>query len=214
MNRFSVWGKSSPLYRRTVHRLQRQGSWWQRPSYYVRLIFRKPRSVFVRPHEKRQSGVFKNMYSEDRFQKTCVFGAPKRIFFLWHSRPRILLEAWAWGPGGSGDTGFKVLDFRTSARFWFKSNLEDPLLKALNHQNLQSSTLRQEQVNAIRNVVDKSEMTGSLKSLGLQLLCPFIICVTRASWSSCSGPQGALGTRMCVWTKGSLVPWRSRLINR
>ena len=24
-----------------------------------------------RPHEKRQSGVFKNMYSEDRFQKTC-----------------------------------------------------------------------------------------------------------------------------------------------
>ena len=62
------------------------------------------------------------------------------------------------------DRGFEVLDFRTSARFRFKSNLEDPLLKALNHLNLQSLTIRKEQVNAIRNVVDKSEMTGSPKS--------------------------------------------------
>ena len=53
------------------------------------------------------------------------------------------------------DTGFEVLDFRTSARFRFKSNLEDPLLKALNHLNLQSLTLRQEQVNAIRNVANQ-----------------------------------------------------------
>ena len=57
------------------------------PPYYVRLIFRKPRSVFVRPHEKRQSGVYKNMPSEDRFQKICVFGDPKRLFCVAFSAP-------------------------------------------------------------------------------------------------------------------------------
>ena len=34
------------------------------------------------------------------------------------SRPQSLLGAWARGPGGSGDTGFEVLDFRTSGHFW------------------------------------------------------------------------------------------------
>ena len=128
-------------------------------------------SKFVRPHEKRQSGVFKNIHSEDRFQKTCVFGDPKRLFCAAFSAPDP--------PGGLSmrtrrlwDRGFEVLDFRTSARFRFKSNLEDPLLKALNHLNLQSLTIRQEQVNATRNVVDKSEMTGSPKSPGLQILRP------------------------------------------
>ena len=154
-------------------------------------------SKFVRPHEKRQSGVFKNMHSEDRFQKTCVFGDPKRLFCAAFSAPDP--------PGGLSmrtrrlwDRGFEVLDFRTSTRFRFKSNLEDPLLKALNHLNLQSLTIRQEQVNAIRNVVDKSEMTGSPISLGLQILRPPIVPPGRASWSSCSSPQEALRTRMCV----------------
>ena len=44
-------------------------------------------SKFVRPHEKRQSGVFKNMHSEDRFQKTCVFCAPKRLFCVAFAAP-------------------------------------------------------------------------------------------------------------------------------
>ena len=139
------------------------------------------------------------MHSEDRFQKTCVFGDPKRLFCAAFSAPDP--------PGGLSmrtrrlwDRGFEVLDFRTSARFRFKSNLEDPLLKTLNHLNLQSLTIRQEQVNAIRNVVDKSEMTGSR-------LLPEVLKVQdskssvppgRASWSSCSGPQEALRTRMCV----------------
>ena len=35
-----------------------------------------------------------------------------------HSRPQSLLGAWARGPEGSGDTGFEVLDFRTSGHFW------------------------------------------------------------------------------------------------
>ena len=61
--------------------------------------------------------------------------------------------------GDSGDTGFEVLDFRTSGHCRFKSKLEDSLSKALNHLNLQSLTLLQEQVNAIR----KSDMTRSPK---------------------------------------------------
>ena len=38
-----------------------------------------------------------------------------------HSRSQSLLGAWARGPGGSGDTGFEVLDFRTSGHFWFST---------------------------------------------------------------------------------------------
>ena len=51
------------------------------------------------------------------------------------------------------DTGFEVLDFRTSGHFRVKSKVENSLLKALNHLNLRSLTLRQGQLNAIRNVV-------------------------------------------------------------
>ena len=144
------------------------------------------------------------MHSEDRFQKSRVFGDPKRLFCAAFSAPDP--------PGGLSmrtrrlwDRGFEVLDFRTSARFRFKSNLEDPLLKALNHLNLQSLTIRQEQVNAIRNVVDKSEMTGSLKSPGLQILRPprqsFLVLVLRP-------PGGSKNENMCVdeQTKGSIAP--------
>ena len=53
--------------------------------------------------------------------------------------------------------GFEVLDFRTSGNFRFKSKLEDSLLKALNHLNLQSLTLLQEQMKAIRNVVENQK---------------------------------------------------------
>ena len=80
------------------------------------------------------------------------------------SLPRSLLGAWARGPGGSGDTGFEVLDLRTSGHFRFKSKLEDSLLKALNHPNLQSLTLLQEQVNAIRNVVEKQKWLDVLET--------------------------------------------------
>ena len=45
--------------------------------------------------------------------------------------------------------GFEVLDFRTSCHFRFKSKLEDSLLKALNHLNLQSLTLLQEQIKLL-----------------------------------------------------------------
>ena len=55
------------------------------------------------------------------------------------------------------DTGFEVLDLRTSGHFQFKSKLEDSPSKALNYLNLQSFTLRQEQVNAIRNVVENQK---------------------------------------------------------
>ena len=48
------------------------------------------------------------------------------------------------------DTGFEVLDFRTSARFRFKSYLEDPLLKALNHLNLQPLRERLKSITAIQ----------------------------------------------------------------
>ena len=57
----------------------------------------------------------------------------------------------------SGDIGFKVLEFRTSGHFRFKSKLEDSLLKALNPLHLQSLTILQEQVNAIRNVVENQK---------------------------------------------------------
>ena len=80
-----------------------------------------------------------------------------------HSHPQSLLGAWARGPGGSGDTGFEVLDFRTSGHFWFKSNLEGCLFKALNQLNFQSLTLRQEQVNTIRNVVENQKSAEVLK---------------------------------------------------
>ena len=52
-----------------------------------------------------------------------------------HCRSESLLGTWARGPLGSGDTGFEVLDFRPSGHVPFKSKLEDPLLKALNHLN-------------------------------------------------------------------------------
>ena len=81
-----------------------------------------------------------------------------------HSLSQSLLEAWARGPGGSGDTRFKIIGFRTSGHFRFKSKLEDSLLKALNHLNLQSLTLLQEQVNAIRNVVENQKWPEVLKS--------------------------------------------------
>ena len=42
-----------------------------------------------------------------------------------HCRPESLLGAWARGTVGSGDTGFEVLDFRTSDHFRFKSKLGD-----------------------------------------------------------------------------------------
>ena len=147
---------------------------------------------------KNDNTAFSKICTQMTVSKTPVFlVTPKRLFCAAFSAPDP--------PGGLSmrtrrlwDRGFEVLDFRTSARFRFKSNLEDPLLKALNHLNLQSLTLRQEQVNAIRNVVDKSEMTGSSKSPGLQILRPPIVPPGRASWSSCSGPQEALRTRICV----------------
>ena len=40
---------------------------------------------------------------------------------VYHSRLQSLLGAWAPGPGDSGDTGFEVLDFRTSGHFWFST---------------------------------------------------------------------------------------------
>ena len=80
------------------------------------------------------------------------------------SRRQCLQGAWARGPGGPEDTGFVVLDFRTSGHFRFKSNLEDCLLKALNLLNLQLLTLRQQQVNAIRNVVENKKWPEVLKS--------------------------------------------------
>ena len=82
-------------------------------------------------------------------------------------RPQSPLGAWARGPGGSGDTrdtAFEVLDFRTSGHFRSKWKLEDFLLKALNHLNLQSMTLGQEQVTAIRNVVKNQKWPEVLKS--------------------------------------------------
>ena len=48
--------------------------------------------------------------------------------------------------------------------FWFKSKSEDSLLKALDHLNLKSLTLLQEQVNAIRNVVENQKWPEVLKS--------------------------------------------------
>ena len=57
-----------------------------------------------------------------------------------------------------------------------QSKLEDSLSKALNHLNLQSLTLREEQVNAIRNIVENQKdvlvvlPTGFGKSLIFQLL--------------------------------------------
>ena len=83
------------------------------------------------------------------------------VYDINHAHPQSPPGAQARGPGGSGDTEFEVLDFSTSGHFWFKSKLEDSLLKASNHLNLQSLTLLQEQVNAIRKVVEKSEMDGS-----------------------------------------------------
>ena len=75
----------------------------------------------------------------------------------------------------------------------------------MNQLNLQSLTIRQEQVNAIRNVVDKSEMTGSPISLGLQILRPprqsFLVLVLKP-------PGGSKNENVCVdeQTKGSIAP--------
>ena len=60
-----------------------------------------------------------------------------------------------------------------------QSKLEHSLLKTFNHLNLQSLTLREEQVNAIRNIVENQKdvlvvlLTGFGKSLMFQLL-PFV----------------------------------------
>ena len=81
-----------------------------------------------------------------------------------HPCPQSLLGVWAWGPGGSGDTGFEVLDFRNSGHFRFKRKLKDSLLTALKHLNLQSLTLLQEEVNANRNVVENQKWPEVLKS--------------------------------------------------
>ena len=68
--------------------------------------------------------------------------------------PQSLLGALAREQGGSRDRGFESpIAFRTSGHFRIKGKWEDSLLKALNHLNLQSLTLGQEQVPAIRNVV-------------------------------------------------------------
>ena len=45
-----------------------------------------------------------------------------------HSRPESLLEAWARGPGGSGDTGFEVLDFRTVWSFLIFYNVSTAVI--------------------------------------------------------------------------------------
>ena len=154
---------------------------------------------------KNDNTAFSKICTQRTVSKKPVFlVTPKRLFCAAFSAPDP--------PGGLSmrtrrlwDRGFEVLDFRTSARFRFKSNLEDPLLKALNHLNLQSLTLRQEQVNAIRNVVDKSEMTGSPISLGLQILRPprqsFLVLVLKP-------PGGSKNENVCVdeQTKGSIVP--------
>ena len=52
---------------------------------------------------------------------------------------------------------FEVLNVRTSSHFRFRCKSEDSLLKSLNHLNLQSLTLLQEQVNAIRNIVENQK---------------------------------------------------------
>ena len=59
---------------------------------------------------------------------------------------------------------FEVLNVRTSSHFRFRCKLEDSLLKSLNHLNLQSLTLLQEQVNAIRNIVENQKWPEVLKS--------------------------------------------------
>ena len=105
-----------------------------------------------------------------------------------HSRSQSLLGAWARGPGDSGDTGLEVLDFRTSSHFRFNSKLED----------LQSLTLGQEQVPAIKsmalaaisNVVKNQKWLEFLESSDFKYRVP------RTSWSSYSGLQEVLGTRM------------------
>ena len=60
--------------------------------------------------------------SADRSNIAWVEAGPLRAWQ--HSRPQSVLVAWARGPEGSGDTGFEVLDFRTSGHFRFKSKLE------------------------------------------------------------------------------------------
>ena len=72
-----------------------------------------------------------------------------------------------------------VLDFTTSGDFLFKmaasqqKKLEDPLLKALDHLNLQSLTLREEQVNTIRNIVEyqKDVLVVFPTGFGKSLIC-------------------------------------------
>ena len=71
--------------------------------------------------------------------------------------------------------------------FWFKSKLEDSLLKALNHLNLQLLTLLQEQVNAVRNIVESQNWPEVLNIWDFKSFVP------RASWSLHSGPQESLG---------------------
>ena len=47
----------------------------------------------------------------------------KRTRTILDPEPPVPLDgkAWARGPGGSGDTGFEVLEFRTSVHFWFST---------------------------------------------------------------------------------------------
>ena len=123
---------------------------------------------------------------------------------IWHSRPQSLLGAWARGPGGSGDTGFEVLDFRTSGHFRFKSKLEDSLLKALNHLNLQSLTLLQEQMKAIRNVVENQKWPEVLKSRTSKPLSPEPPGPCAQALRRLWGREWAFGT-MFVWFFDSLT---------
>ena len=102
-------------------------------------------------------------------------------------------------PGASWSPEY---DFRTSGYFWFKSKLKNSLLKALNHLNLQSLTLRHEQVNAIRNVVENQKWPEVLKSRTSNKSC-----VPRASKSLYSGLQEALGDE-----NGTMLDVRERRV--
>ena len=105
---------------------------------------------------------------------------------------------------GSGDTGFEVLDFRTSGHAWFSTKF------------LIAFTCSWKNVNDCKFRWFKAFERES-SNLLLNLQWPEVLksrtCIPRVSWSLCSGPHEALGTRMGgfrAWKVCSKArPWSS-----
>ena len=115
----------------------------------------------------------------------------------------ILVHSTSWRPkyedqealGNSGDTGFEVLDFRTSGHFgFFTTFLVAGTCSCLSVNDCKFRLFKAYKRES-SNLLLIRKWPEVLKSR------TFNSCVPWASWSLCSGPLEALGTRMELYLK-------------